>query len=186
MVNMSADVSGVLGKRFSMDLSEKGDELDLSGAEPIKYSIGPEGSRSIALNFQTFFPDLPEQKIKIGDRWSETDTINEISETEEVVMVLQSNNTFEGLENIGGYDCMKIVSQLRGPRNGTQNLQGMTVTSKGEVEGVMTWYFAYKEGLYVKSVMESIDTSAVSISGPQAFTFPTTQKTNSVVEMSKK
>ncbi len=186
MMNVSADVSNVLGKRFNMDLSDKGNELDVSGAEPIEYSIPQTGNRSIALNFQTFFPDLPEQKIKIGDRWSETDTINEVSETEEVVLVLQSYNTFEGIESVGGYECVKVVSKLNGPRNATQNAQGMTITSKGEVEGVMTWYFAYKEGLYVKSVTESVDSSTVSISGGQSFTFPMTQNMKSVTEMSLK
>jgi hypothetical protein len=186
MVNMSADVKEVLGKRFSMDLSDKGEELDLSGAEPIKYSIAQAGSRSIALNFQTFFPDLPAQKIKIGDTWSETDTISEVSEMEEVIIILESNNTFEGIETVGGHECVKVVSQLSGPRNGTQNAQGITLTSKGDVEGVMTWYFAYKEGLFVKSIMESVDKSTVSTSGAQTFTFPMTQKINSIVEISEK
>jgi hypothetical protein len=186
MMNISADVKEVLGKRFSMILSDKGEELDLSGAEPIKYSMAQAGSRSIALNFQEFFPDLPAQKIKIGDTWSETDTINEISETEEVVMILESTNTFEGIENVGGYECVKIVSQIHGPRNGTQNAQGITLTTKGDVEGVMTWYFAYKEGFFVKSIMESTAESSISTSGAQTFTFPMTQKINSVVEISEK
>lgn len=186
MMNISADVSETLGKHFNMVLSDKGKELDLSGAEPIKYSIAQAGSRSIALNFQDFFPNLPGKKIKIGDTWSETDTINEVSETEEVVMILESNNVFEGIENVAGYECVKIVSRISGSRNGTQSAQGITLTSEGDVEGVMTWYFAYKEGLYVKSTMESTTPSTVSTSGAQTFTFPMNMKINSVVELSKK
>jgi len=186
MMNISADVSETLGKRFNMDLSDKGEELDLSGAEPIKYSIAQAGSRSIALHFQQFFPDLPDQRIKIGDTWSETDTINETSENEEVVMILKSDNTFEGMETVSGYECVKIVSQISGSRDGTQSAQGITLTSEGDVEGVMTWYFAYKEGFYVKSTMDSTTPSTVSTSGAQTFTFPMNLKINSVVELSKK
>jgi len=186
MMNISADVSGILGKRFKMDLSDKGEELDLSGAEPIKYSIAQAGSRSIALHFQEFFPDLPGKKIKIGDTWSETDTITEVSENEEVIMILESNNTFEGIENIGGYECVKIVSQLSGSREGSQSAQGITLTSEGDVEGVITWYFAYKEGIFVKSAMESTSPSTVSTSGAQTFTFPMNLKISSVVELLKK
>lgn len=185
MMNISADVDDAIGERFNMDLSEKGEELDLSAAEPIKYSIAQAGSRSIALHFQEFFPDLPDQKVKIGDRWFETDTINEVSQNEEVVMILQGNNTFEGMETIDGYECVKIVSQLSGSRDGTQSAQGVTLTSEGEVEGVMTWYFAYKEGLFVRSIMESSSPSTVSTSGAQTFSFPMNLKINSVVELSK-
>jgi len=186
MMNISADVSETLGKHFNMVLSDKGKELDLSGAEPIKYSIAQAGSRSIALHFQQFFPDLPDLRIKIGDTWSETDTINETSENEEVVMILKSDNTFEGMETVSGYECVKIVSQISGSRNGTQSAQGITLTSEGDVEGVMTWYFAYKEGFFVKSIMDSTSPSTVSTSGAQTFTFPMNMKINSVVELSKK
>jgi len=186
MMKMSADVSEVLGKQFTIDLSEKGEELDLSGAELLKYSIAQAGSRSIALHFQEFFPDLPGQKIKIGDPWSETDTINEVSENEEVVTIMESNNTFEGIENVEGYECVKIVSQLSGSRKGTQSAQGVTLTSEGDVEGAMTWYFAYKEGVFVKSILVSIVKSTVSTSGAQTFTFPMTLKINSIVEISEK
>jgi len=186
MMNISADVSETLGKHFNMVLSDKGKELDLSEAEPIKYSIAQAGSRSIALHFQQFFPDLPDLRIKIGDTWSETDTINETSENEEVVMILKSDNTFEGMETVSGYECVKIVSQISGSRNGTQSAQGITLTSEGDVEGVMTWYFAYKEGFFVKSIMDSTSPSTVSTSGAQTFTFPMNMKINSVVELSKK
>lgn len=186
MMNISADVGEAIGKSFNMDLSEKGKELDLSGAEPIKYSIAQAGKRSVALHFQEFFPDLPEQKVKIGDTWTETDTIREVSENEEVTMILESLNTVEGIENVGGYECVKIVSRLRGPRNGKQSAQGVTLTTEGNVEGVMTWYFAYKEGIFVKSIMESSSPSTVSTSGAQSFTFPMELKINSVVQLSKK
>lgn len=186
MMNISADVSDAIGKRFNMDISEKGKELDLSGAEPIQYSIAQAGNRSVALHFQEFFPDLPEQKVKIGDTWAETDTIREVSENEEVVMILESNNTFEGIEDVGGYECVKIVSRQSGSRNGKQSAQGVELTMEGSVEGVITWYFAYKEGIFVKSTMESTSPSTVSTSGAQTFSFPMDLKINSVVQVSEK
>ena len=186
MVSFSADVSSILGKSFTMDLSDKGEELDLTQAESLKYSMAQSGERSIAMNFQTFFPDLPENKIKAGDSWIDTDTINESSETEEVVMYLHSNNTFEGVETVAGYECVKIVSLLSGPRNVNQETQGVTLVTEGEVKGTLTWYFAFKEGIFVKSVMISSSQSTVTASGAQNISFPMSMEIKSVIEISEK
>ena len=186
MANFSANTDKILGKSFNMELSNKGEELDLSEAESLKYSIAQAGNRSIAMNFQAFFPDLPDQKIKIGDTWVEVDTITEKSDTEEVLMVLKSNNSFEGIETILGYECAKIVAVLSGPRTGTQNAQGVTLKTEGEVEGTMTWYFAFKEGLYIKSVMASSSESMITASGAQNISFPMKMDIKSTVVVSKK
>ena len=186
MANFSANTANVLGKSFNMVLSDTGEELDLSEAESLEYSIAQAGNRSVALNFQTFFPDLPDQKIKIGDTWMETDTITEESDTEEVLMILTSNNRFEGMETVEGYECVKVVATLSGPRTGIQNAQGVTLKTEGEVEGTMTWYFAFKEGIYVKSVMDSSSESTITASGAQNISFPMKMDIQSVVEVAKR
>lgn len=186
MANFSAKTDKILGKSFNMELSNKGEELDLSEAKSLKYSIAQAGNRSIDMNFQAFFPDLPDQKIKIGDTWVEVDTITEESDSEEVLMVLKSSNTFEGVVTISGYECAKIVATLSGPRNGTQNAQGVTLESKGEVEGIMTWYFAIKEGIYVKSIMDSSSESMITASGAQNISFPMKMYVKSTVVVSQR
>ena len=186
MAQFSADVDNVLGKSFVMKISGKGEELDVSGAESIQYSIAQTGNRSVAMNFQEFFPDLPEQKIKIGDTWTETDTITEKSETEDVTMILESQNQFAGIENIGGFDCVKIVSTMKGPRKGSQTTPAITLVTDGETEGTMILYFAWKEGLFVKSTMTSKVKSTVTASGAQNLSFPMDMEVTSNIEMLKK
>ncbi|UCG28247.1 MAG: hypothetical protein JSV24_02485, partial [Bacteroidales bacterium] len=141
---------------------------------------------SIAPNFQQFFPDLPEQKIKIGDIWTETDTISEISDTENVTTILESENRFEGIENIDGFDCVKIVSTVKGPRKGSQTTPAITLTTVGDAEGTMTWYFAWKEGLFVKSTTNTRIENTVTASGAQNLSFPMDMEVTSNVEMMKK
>jgi hypothetical protein len=114
------------------------------------------------------------------------DTIREDSENEEVLLVLRSENTFEGMETIHGYECAKIVAQLSGPRIGKQTVQGVTLTTEGEIAGTMTWYFAIQEGIFVKSVMDSSSESTITATGAQNISFPMNMIVKSTVEASKK
>jgi len=54
--------------------------------------------------------------------------------------------------------------------------QGLDLTFKGDVEGADTWYFAYKEGLYVKMDSSASIKGTITTSGGQNMTIPLTQK----------
>jgi hypothetical protein len=179
--DMSPDMSTVKGKTFDMVLSPLGSEVDVSGAEAITYSMGPE-TRNLSSGFKMFFPDLPGKPVKIGDTWPSTAGIDEKTGTMNIRIDFQNVNTLEGFETIDGMNCARISAQVTGTISGTGNQGGADLTFSGTVKGKDVWYFAVKEGLFVKTASES--TTEMSIDVPAGnMTIPMTQTTKSEVKL---
>jgi hypothetical protein len=182
--DMSPDLSSVKGKSFDMVLSPLGAEVDVSGAEAITYSVATE-ERNIASGFKTFFPDLPGKPIKVGDTWPSSVGVEEKMTSMTIRIDLQNVNTLEGFEKIDGTECARISAQVTGTISGSGSQMGQDLTFSGSVKGKDTYYFAVKEGFYVKASSES--TSEISIDVPaQSMTIPMTQTTKSEVKLTKK
>jgi hypothetical protein len=182
---LSPDMSTVIGKSFDMTLSPLGKELELSGAESIKYDLGAEGKRSISSDFQAVFPDLADRPVKIGDTWTSTDTITEKSENNESIIHLESVNTLKGFETVDGMECVKITVELTGTSEGKGEQQGMDLISEAEVKGTATWYFAYKEGIFVKMISTVSSEGTITVSGPQNMSIPMTLEMKGEVKLVK-
>ncbi|UCE21060.1 MAG: hypothetical protein JSV46_02160 [Candidatus Aminicenantes bacterium] len=174
---LSPDMSTVRGKGFDMTLSPLGKELDVSGAESIRYDMGAAGSRSIGSNFQAAFPDLAGKPVKIGDSWTSTDTIIEKTDELEVRISFESVNTLEGFETVDGLECVKVTADITGALEGKGEQMGLQLAITGEVQGKATWYFAYKEGIFVKDTTSFSSDSTITTSGAQALTIPVNQET---------
>lgn len=174
--DLSPDVSAVLGKSFDMTLSPLGKELDVSGAESIKYDMGAAGTRSISSNFQAAFPDLAGKPVKIGDTWTSTDIITEKTDELEVKINFESVNTLEGFETVEGMECVRVTTDITGTVEGKGEQMGMQLAIAGEVQGKGTWYFAYKEGIFVKDTTSISTDATISTSGAQALTIPMKQE----------
>lgn len=149
---VKADMGSVIGQHFDFLVSVKGEELDYSGAEDLKYSLGNEAELNIASDFQTLFPNLPNNPIRVGDSWTSIDTLLEKSGSGYLRIVTIIDHTLEGLEKYMGYDCIKVQSSYSGSMEGSSETQGIKLTTTGNIEGTGTWYFAYKEGLFVKMI----------------------------------
>lgn len=163
---ISPDMSNVNGKSFDMTLSRLGKEMNLSGAENIQYEIMQGNKRSIVTTFQAVFPDLPDRTVKIGDTWITRDTISDKTENEEVMIVVESVNTLEGIETLNGHECIKITAPIKGTYNGKGKAQGMDYVSEGEIEGSSSWYFDYKNGILVKDVVNTRTESTITTGNP--------------------
>ena len=150
---LSPDMSTVEGKTFEMILSPLGEELELIGADAIKYDLGSEGEQSVASGFQGFFPNFSQSPVKVGDTWTSQDVITETSETGEVRIVLNNTHTLDGFETINGWECVRIKSSIKGTMEGQGSQQGTDLIYGGEIEGSDTLYFAYKEGIFIKGGM---------------------------------
>jgi len=174
--DLSPDMSTVLGKSFDMTLSPLGKELDVSGAESIQYDMGAAGTRSIESSFQAAFPDLAGKPVKIGDTWTSTDTITEKTEEIEVRINFESVNTLEGFETVDGMECVKVTADVTGTVEGKGEQMGMQLAIEGQVQGKGTWYFAFKEGIFVKDTTTISTDATISTSGAQAMTIPMTQE----------
>jgi len=169
--DMSPDLKSVKGKSFDMVLSPLGAELDVSGAESITYDFAA-GTRSVANDFKTFFPDLPGKPLKVGDSWPSSFAIEEKVGPADMKLEFQIVNTFEGFETVDGLECARIRANVTGTISGTGSQQGLEMLFGGTHQGTDVWHFAVKEGFFVKSTSELTTDATISISGPQNMTIP--------------
>ena len=172
---MSANVDGVLNKPFKITVDLTGQEIEFSEAEALVIEYETGESRTIASDIQGFFPDLPDRPVMQGDSWESTDYITEKTGSGKMIMDMKNLNTFEKLENYNGYECMKINVVFSGIITGSGEEQGMTLITEGTLKGTSTWYFAYKEGLYVGQTLDGSGETKTEITGPQEMTLPATR-----------
>jgi hypothetical protein len=172
------DMSAVVGKSFDMTISDLGKELDLLGTASIQYDLGPSGKRNVASSFQAFFPDLPGRVVKIGDAWTAEDLVTDKTDSVEIRIRLKNEHKLDGFETVAGLECARIKTAVAGTLEGEGEQQGMGLTFKGDIKGTDTWYFAYKEGLYVRLVSSASLEGTITTSGAQSLTIPLTQKMN--------
>lgn len=177
------DMKDVIGEGFEMSLTELGKEYGYVGADMIKYSLGlSDEERSVASEFQAIFPDLPGNPVKIGDKWTSMDTVTETSENGELSMIFTNINTLSGFEEVNGKECIKITVDFTGDINGKGKEQGVDLITTGEMEGRNTWYFAYKEGTFVKMITEGKAVSTTEVPS-QNMTIPSTRDYSMVMEL---
>lgn len=172
----TADAATVVGKSFEMYLSTLGKELDLSGADAIKYSIGAAGERSILPDFQGIFPDLGSAPVKVGDTWTVRDTTNIDEGGVALAITTETVDKVEGFESVGGVDCARITGTVTGQAKGAGEQQGTQVGIDSKMSGTETWLFAYKLGRLVKFNSEMSMDGAVTLGGPQGMSMPMKQQ----------
>jgi hypothetical protein len=182
--DVSPDMSSVKGKSFDMVLSPLGSEVDVSAAEAITYSIATE-TRSIASGFKTFFPDLPGKAVNIGDTWPSTSSVEEKTGSMNIRIDLQNVNTLEGFETIDGKECARVAAQVTGTITGSGSQMGQDLTFSGTLKGKDIWYFAVKDGVYVKSNTDTTTQMSIDVAAA-GMSIPVTQTTKSEVKLAAK
>lgn len=180
--DMSPDLKPVVGKSLDMVLSPLGAEGEITGAEAITYELA--GSpRNAATFLKVFFPDLPGKPVKVGDSWPSSYVIEEKNGPTSMRMEFHSLNTLEGWETVDGMECARITAKVTGTIFGTGKQQGMDTSTDGTSKGTDVWYFAVKEGLFVKATSELTTEMTTSLTGAQSMTIPTTQTRTSEVKL---
>lgn len=168
----SADTEGVVGKSFDLVLSPLGDEVDLSGAEDIKYSAGPLGDRSVKSDFEGAFADLAGRPVKVGDSWTSTDSVS-IDQGNSVVLIeSESVHTLDGYETVDGLECARVVTEVTGAISGEGEQMGAPLVFDGTLGGSESWYFAYKEGYLVKTSSDMSSDIVVTVQAGQEMKVP--------------
>ena len=173
MGDQSPDMSTVKGKSFDMVVSPLGAEIDVSAAEAITYQSA-NGTSNVAPGFKLFFPDLPGKPLKIGDTWPSSAAVDDTSGGMNIKMAFQYVNTLEGLEAVDGMECARIKSDYTGTLSGTGNQQGMDMVLTGTGKGTDLWYFAVKEGIYLKATSDATYEISIAVSAA-GMTIPMTQ-----------
>jgi len=176
------DLKPIIGKSFDMVLSPLGVEVDVSGAEAITFT-SLSGPQSVASGYKVFFPDLPDKPIRVGQSWTTNSVVEEKAGEMTLRTEIQRVNTIEGFEAVGGMDCLRITAKLSGRVSGAGKPQGTEVKIEGEIKGTDVWHFAPKEGIYVQSVSDVVNTMTATITRGQTMTLPTTQTQKKTVTL---
>lgn len=181
MGDMSPDMGPVKGRSFDMVLSPLGIEVDASAAEAITYESA-NGTSNVAPSFKLFFPDLPDHAIEAGGTWTATASMDDTSGGMNIKLGFENANTFEGMETVDGMECARIKAAITSTITGTGSQQGMDMALSGTGKGSETWFFAVKEGIYVKSVSELTYDLTISVSA-MGMTIPVTQTRKSETKL---
>jgi hypothetical protein len=182
----TADASSVVGKSFDMILSRLGKEIDTSGASSLRYTMGIAGTRDLGASFQALLPDLPETSVKIGDAWPSQDSIIQKSDGGDIHVNFNIVNTSEGIETIDGLECMRIKGTVTGKMTGNLEQQGMALLFDAKIDGTQTWYFAVKEGIFVKSETKATLGGIITAGDPANITIPMTGEMRTETHLVKK
>lgn len=175
-------VSGLSGKTFRMVISPSGKEIDLSGAAKVAFHAASSGTTNLANNMMDFFPDLPVAMVKQGDKWNAVDSINASSESTSMRLLTNSENTFEGIEKVNGYDCIKISSNVSGTQTIKTLSQDMNVKVTGPYTGKYTTWFSVEEGYFIKTSSEALLKGTIEIS-EMAMTMPLTMTVSTTTDL---
>jgi hypothetical protein len=184
--NYSADTSADVGKSFDMVVSHLGKDIDTSGASAIQYELGSNGKQDLSGNFQTFFPDLPERAVKIGDTWPSEDKVTDKVGSNEIHIALKNVHTLEAFETVDGFDCVRIKTVVKGTMAGDMEQGGVGLSINATIEGTGTWYFAIKEGIFVKSDSKGTVAGSIAVGEPANMTLPFTGDMHSEIRLIQK
>jgi len=177
----SPNMTSLAGKTFDMVLSPLGQEVDVSGAEALTYEMAT-GTRNLATTFKLFFPDLPGKPLKVGDAWPSSADVSEKTGGVDMRLNFQIVNHFEGLETVDGVECARIRSEITATITGSGNQQGMDMAFSGTGQGTDLWYFAVKDGVYVKSTSEVKMDISITVSA-MGMTIPVTTTRKGTVQL---
>jgi len=176
-------IRDAMGKSFSMKISPEGKETDMSGAEQISFTTEDGATTTAAQSFNDFFPDLPDRTINPGYTWSSTDTLNAKTSAMTMIMVIKSDNKFEGYEELNGTKCAKITYNLSGSRNMKTQTQGMDIIVKGPLTGTGELYFSPEKSYFLRNVVKTRMTGQLEITSPESMSFPVIMDMNSTTEV---
>ena len=102
-------------------------------------------------------PNLPTQRVKIGDSWGLTERVFRDMTTGESI-ALTVTSVLEGLEWEGGHPCAKIKTRF----SGTVKLPFSSIITQAiPLAGETTTYFAYRVGKLISSTTTAISEPAL-------------------------
>ena len=172
--NMTENLSQLKGKEFEMTITDIGKEGNLDAAEKIKFMVAGQES-NLKGSFLMMFPDLSGSSYSEGISWTDNDTIDMSTNTDDVVMIMKSENVFGPMEDYKGYKCIRINSIATGKRSSISNTAQGQMTTDGNLQGKSSFLFEPELGILVWS--ESDITMEGFVSIPTGDAFPLLVKT---------
>lgn len=163
----STDFSELVGQKVTFVLLPNGKVEEYEGFDSLPEITSPGGDElneeTYILGVKTTFPLLPDKPVKFGDTW-----------TDNQVMDIPQGGNFLKLENditytlieetqMEGFDCLKIEMKGVSRISGDFEQEGMALYIERETISTGTLYFAYKEGMLISGVSESIGEGIIDV-----------------------
>lgn len=168
---MGGGVAEAKGKSFDLVLLPNGKVADISGAKNATYTIPGQGPGNFSTSFADFFPVLPNGKVSQGYTWTSSDTVSTDTGSNTQVTIMNSENKFEGFEEINGINCAKITSVTSGTSNMRNQVQGMDMRTTGNFTGNSATYFSPESGYFIKFTSTTKMTGNVEMPN-EGYSFP--------------
>jgi hypothetical protein len=152
------NTTDLIGKSFGISLSSIGEKefIGIEDVPEINFGEMSGGNRSVQAFFTEIIPQLSPDPVKVGESWTVQKEYTEPMGDLELLIKFESTSTLDGLETIEGVECARVQSQLEGTVSGAGSTGGMYMVFTGELTSTSTWYFDFKEGLYVRESAEQI------------------------------
>jgi hypothetical protein len=173
--DLTPDLTQIPDIPFKLKIDQLGEEIEVIGAELLKYSLGQSGERTLKRDFEHFFPDLPGYALNIGDTWTITDTLDLSEGNTNLKLIIVSNNKLGGYELIAEHQCTRIEVEYTSTVLSSGIQQDTNFSTSVEINGSETWYFDYIQGVYVKLTSLGSGEGTVTVSGPQSMIIPVSQ-----------
>ena len=179
------DLSAIIDKNFGLTFDRSGKKVSFSNPENIEIDMGQGGKRNAEEFFKNILPRLATEPKKLDGSWkvNEKDTVNQGGL--DIIADILTINTIEGLETVEAIECLKITSKITFTIEGLGKQMGADITLEGDGEGTSVWYYAFQDGIFVKSTNNLLMEATAIVSGGQNMTIPITQETTTEAKLVK-
>ena len=151
MGNSGGPVIGIKGKACKIVISQSGKVVDLSDAESIVFNIEGSGESNLSQLLHDFFPLLPENPVKPGDKWNTSDSSTIKTATVGQTVISNTINKLEALEMVDGVECARITRGGTGTFIISLQNQGMDINIRGPFTRNSECLVAISDGILIKS-----------------------------------
>jgi hypothetical protein len=178
-------IQDIKGNTCNIIISPEGKIIDMSETAKLVYTTEGSGQSNMSQNLSDFFPVLPTKPVTTGDTWNMTDSITVKSTSMTMKTLDNIVSKLEGFETVNGIECAKISGVHSGTITMNVQNQGMDIFIKGPFTGTSEFWFAIKEGYFIKLSSATKVTGNLEISSPETMSMPIVLDIKSVNEVMK-
>lgn len=160
------DTRKSIGVPVHFTLNKRGKVIKSEGLEDLP--TVPELNLRGEWDLVSFFFQLPEERVKMGDTWTGEWMWEPISSSGTRKNVFQT--TYQLVDEVrkNGFDCLKIKTTTKEIVSGKSRYGNREIETSGEIDLTGEIYFAYKEGILVeKSYVEEAGRLHWKVDSPQ-------------------
>ena len=173
------DTRHINGKSFDIMISADGSKFSYPHPDQLlRLDMGAMAGGVLNLEFilKYNFPGLPDTPVKDGETWPETFQRTQIEGSLQPLVNINAVHQFVDVENVDGYDCLKVESTYKAEIEGSEEQMGTNWTYIGKLEGSSTWYFAIQEGFVVKVSSKEKSKGIIKSTGDHPMDVPIQQE----------